>query len=262
MPEQLSHEKRLRVVRLFLNKWQAKDIAREIGCSCSTIYHIKENLLTYGSTYKPQLKAVGRPSKVADSAKEAIKAFLQEHPEAQQKDVRLFLSKECGVEVHQATISRVMKELKTGERYRDPKYTPKKSEPQTVLPPTVQPHLDRGLPIQLPTDRPLCGRPDCTGFKPPSGQTPLSQSSDQLPSTSIPSHRLSPRQAPPGQPSTSQGPSDQLSSARPPPLQPPYYVRQEPQTVESILQQPGHTLEGLAEATERHSAQAQRVSWT
>lgn len=255
MPEQLSHEKRLRVVRLFLNKWQAKDIAKEIGCSCSTIYHIKENLLTYGTTYKPQLKAVGRPTKVADSAKEAIKAFLQEHPEAQQKDVRLFLSKECNVEVHQATISRVMKELKTGEKYRDPKYTPKKTEHQPGPPPAVQPHPDRGPPIQLPTDRPLCGRPDCSGFRPPSGQA----SSGEPPSGELASNHSSPHQFPSGTTPTGQDLPAHPSFAQPPPLQPPYYAHPEPRAVEVMQQQSRHGLEALAEATQQHSELATRA---
>lgn len=198
---------------------------------------------------------MGRPTKVADSAKEAIKAFLQEHPEAQQKDVRLFLSKECGVEVHQATISRVMKELKTGEKYRDPKYTPKKTEHQPGPPPAVQPHPDRGPAIQLPTDRPLCGRPDCTGFKLPSGQTP----SREPPSGEIASGHSSPLQIPSGTTPTAQDIPAQQSFIQPPPFQPPYYAHPEPHTVEPIQQHSRHGLEALAEATEQHSESAARV---
>ncbi|KAI4131964.1 MAG: hypothetical protein LQ338_000948 [Usnochroma carphineum] len=255
MPDHLSHEKRLRVVRLFLNKWQAKDIAREIGCSCSTIYHIKENLLNYGTVYKPQLKTVGRPTKVPESGKEAVKAFVQEHPEAQQKDVRLFLST-LGVEVHQATISRIMKELKTGEKYRDPKRTPRKDEAQAGPPPAGQTITRQPPPIQLPTDRPLCGRPDCKGFKPQSGQTSTGQVSAGQPAPDpAPTHQVSSVPAPPSQATPPQLPSAQL-----PPLQAPYYAHPEPRAAEPVQQQPEHALEVLAEATEHHSEPASRTS--
>ncbi|KAL8963715.1 MAG: hypothetical protein Q9193_000052 [Seirophora villosa] len=279
MPEVLSHEKRLKVVRLFLNKWQAKDIAREIGCSTSTIYHIKENLLTYGTIYRPQLKAAGRPTKVADSAKEAIKAFLNEHPEAQQKDVRLFLAKECNVEVHQATISRVVKELKTGEKYRDPKYIPKRDRIQPGQSPAGPPTPQQPPLFQLPTDRPLCGRPDCSGFKPPTGQI----SSGQSPLSPLASDQVSPHQHPAGQsparqpsfpqhpsplPQAGQAPPAQSSSEQHPPphtpplLQPPYYARSGPHPADAVQQQPEHTLRALAEATEHHSEPAPIASRT
>ncbi|KAL8989630.1 MAG: hypothetical protein Q9177_001522 [Variospora cf. flavescens] len=279
MPEILSHEKRLKVVRLFLDKWQAKDIARDIGCSTSTIYHIKENLLNYGTIYKPQLKAAGRPTKVADSAKEAIQAFLQEHPEAQQKDVRLFLAKECHVEVHQATISRVVKELKTGEKYRDPKYTPKRDRIQPGHagqspggPPTPQ-QVQQPPSFQLPTDRPLCGRPDCSRFNPPPGQVPSGQSppsqsatdqvsSHQHPAGEAPTGQLSFPQHPAPLPQAGQASPAQLSLEQhpspqsPPSPQPPYYARSGPHPADAVQQQPEHTLRALAEATEHHSETA------
>ncbi|KAI4151105.1 MAG: hypothetical protein L6R39_002116 [Caloplaca ligustica] len=251
MREQLSHEKRLRVVRLFLNKWQVKDIARQIGCSCSTVYHIKENLLNHGSVYKPQLKAVGRPTKVPESGKDAIKAFMQEHPEAQQKDVRLFLST-VGVDVHQATISRVMKELRTGEK----NYKLKKDEPRAGPSPAVQPHPDQFRAIQLPTDRPLCGRPDCKGFKPLAGQTSFDPSSSgQVASEPAPSLQSSS-----GQHLPSQSPVEQHQHPQHTPLQPSYYAHHDSGVEEPLQQQPEHALEVLAEATEHHSEAASGVA--
>ncbi|KAI4183458.1 MAG: hypothetical protein L6R41_005374 [Letrouitia leprolyta] len=161
MPQQLSHENRLRVVRLLLDKWPAKDISREVGCNCTTIYHIKDNLLKYGSTYKPQLKPKGRPTKIPESAKDAVEAFLKEHPEAHQKDVRIFLFRECGVEVHQSSVSRLLKgDCQNGKK--------------GIL---ESPRTNKSSANQFLPGRPLCGRPDCTQYNSPPGQVSPSQQS-------------------------------------------------------------------------------------
>lgn len=204
MPQHLSHENRLRVVRLLLNKWRAKDIGKEVGCNTSTVYHIKENLLKYGSTYKPQLNTKGRPTKIPESAKEAIEAFLREHPEAQQKDIRLFLFKEYGVEVHKSSISRLLRgDCQNGKKGILSDRSPQKSKPQAVQP---------------SPDRPLCGQPHCSQY--PSAHSPprqpqfdqhifsqdqpaLPQSTQFLSGQQLPGQRqpsqLPPNHIPPGQ---------------------------------------------------------------
>ncbi|KAL9006935.1 MAG: hypothetical protein Q9188_000311 [Gyalolechia gomerana] len=188
MPQQLSHENRLRVVRLLLNKWRAKDISREVGCNCTTVYHIKDNLLKYGSTYKPQIKPKGRPTKIPESAKDAVEAFLKEHPEAHQKDVRIFLFRECGIEVHQSSVSRLLKgDCQNGKKGM--LESPRTSKPSAN---------------QLSPGRPLCGRLDCTQYHPPSSQSPPGQQpfgqqlSGLQPSEQQSLREQSPRQQPPG----------------------------------------------------------------
>ncbi|KAL8942097.1 MAG: hypothetical protein Q9216_001863 [Gyalolechia sp. 2 TL-2023] len=186
MPQQLSHENRLRIVRLLLNKWPAKDISREVGCNCTTVYHIKDNLLKYGSTYKPQLKPKGRPTKIPESAKDAVEAFLKEHPEAHQKDVRIFLFRECGIEVHQSSVSRLLKgDCQNGKKGM--LESPRASQPSAN---------------QLSPGRPLCGRPDCTQYHSPSSQ-------------SSPDHHPIGQQSSGSEPSGQQSPRDQRTSQQP-----------------------------------------------
>ena len=221
MPQQLSHENRLLVVRLLLNNWRAKDIARQIGCNVSTIYNLKENLLKYGQVSKPQLKTIGRPSKVPEFAREAAEAFLREHPEAQQKDVRLFLSRECNVEVHQSSVSRlVRKDGQNGNKGVMSGASPSKNRPQAA---------------QSSPGRPLCGDPHCSQYasahpspvQPAPNQPPPDlaaagqiQSGQHLPSHFPPTPSLVPN--PHAVPrSTTQHPSPPTTSDQPSPSQHP-----------------------------------------
>ncbi|KAL8935818.1 MAG: hypothetical protein Q9211_004498 [Gyalolechia sp. 1 TL-2023] len=195
MPHQLSHENRLRVVRLLLNKWRAKDISREVGCNCTTVYHIKDNLLKYGSTYKPQIKPKGRPTKIPESAKDAVEAFLKEHPEAHQKDVRIFLFRECGIEVHQSSVSRLLKgDCQNGKK--------------GIL---ESPRTNNSSVNQLSPGRPLCGRLDCTQYHPPPGQSSPSQ---QLFSSQASQPQSSGEHSPGEQPTRQQPPGPQTPGQR------------------------------------------------
>ncbi|KAL8830696.1 MAG: hypothetical protein Q9170_005624 [Blastenia crenularia] len=187
MPQPLSHENRLRIVRLFLNKWRAKDIAREIGCNTSTIYHVKDNLLNYGSVYKPQTRPKGRPTKIPDSAKDAVEAFLKEHPEAQQKDVRLFLSMECGVEVHQSSISRLLKgDCQYGKKGMAPDHSPqKRRKTQLGQPSPGRPFCSQAQGDHFSAEQPISGPPGPAPIQDPPGQHPAAQS----PSVQFPPHQ-------------------------------------------------------------------------
>ncbi|KAL8747137.1 MAG: hypothetical protein Q9190_000960, partial [Brigantiaea leucoxantha] len=76
-----------------------------------TIYRWNQRLRDTGSiTLSPdQRKKAGRRPLISPEAEEAMLRFFEQYPMAEQRDLVLFLNRECGVKVDRSTVSRVLK---------------------------------------------------------------------------------------------------------------------------------------------------------
>jgi len=109
MPGPLPASLRSRILRLLLLHWCPKDIAEEVHCHFDTVYRIQENLFMYGSPFRPQFRPKGAPRKVFKAAENGLIAYLEEQPWAMQKEMVWYIWEEWGINVHQSTISRILK---------------------------------------------------------------------------------------------------------------------------------------------------------
>ncbi len=109
MPGPLPASLRSRILRLLLLHWCPKDIAEEVHCHFDTVYRIQENLFMYGSPFRPQFRPKGAPRKVFKAAENGLIAYLEEQPWVMQKEMVWYIWEEWGINVHQSTISRILK---------------------------------------------------------------------------------------------------------------------------------------------------------
>ncbi len=70
---------------------------------------MQENLFMYGSSFRPQFRPKGAPRKVSPAAEDSLITYLEQQPWAMQKEMIWFLWEEWGLNVHQSTISRILK---------------------------------------------------------------------------------------------------------------------------------------------------------
>ncbi len=100
---------RFRIVRLLLLHWQPPVIVEEVHCCSRTMYSIRENIFMYSSPFKPQFRLKGAPRKVFKAAENGLIAYLEEQPWVMQKEMVWYIWEEWNINVHQFTISRILK---------------------------------------------------------------------------------------------------------------------------------------------------------
>ena len=68
-----------------------------------------ENLYRYGTSSKPYFRASGCPRKVTVAAERGLLAALAERPWLSQNEMLWYFWEEWGVNIHQSTVSRLLK---------------------------------------------------------------------------------------------------------------------------------------------------------
>ncbi len=120
MPGPLPASLRSKILRLLLLHWAPWAIAEEVHCCPATVYNIQENLFMYNSPFRPQFRPKGAPRKVFKAAENGLIAYLEDQPWAMQKEMVWYIWEEWGINVHQSTISRILKRrgwsIKKGQR--------------------------------------------------------------------------------------------------------------------------------------------------
>ena len=120
MPGPLPASLRSKILRLLLLQWAPWAIAEEVHCCPATVYNIQENLFMYNSPFRPQFRPKGAPRKVFKAAENGLIAYLEDQPWAMQKEMVWYIWEEWGINVHQPTISRILKRrgwsIKKGQR--------------------------------------------------------------------------------------------------------------------------------------------------
>lgn len=109
MVEALPASMRSRIIRFLFRHWRPDAIAKEVGCSVTTVYEYQENLFMYGSISAPRRRRLGRPCKITIAAGDSLIEYLERYPWTYQKEMAWFLWEEHGIFVHQSTISRELK---------------------------------------------------------------------------------------------------------------------------------------------------------
>ena len=105
----LSAAIRSRIVRLLLLHWQPVVIVEEVHCCSRTVYSMLENIFMYSSSFKPQFRPKGIFRKVFKAAENGLIAYLEEQPWVMQKEMIWYIWEEWDINVHQFTISRILK---------------------------------------------------------------------------------------------------------------------------------------------------------
>ncbi len=109
MPESLPASLRFRILRLLLLHWCPKAIAEEVHCHFDIVYRIQKNLFMYGSPFRSQFRPKGAPRKVVKAAENGLIVYLEEQSWVMQKEMVWYIWEEWGINVHQFTISRILK---------------------------------------------------------------------------------------------------------------------------------------------------------
>ncbi len=109
MPRSLDSFIRFKIVRLLLLHWRSLAIAEEVHCHFDIVYNIQENLFIYHSPCRPQFRLKRIPRKVFPAAEDSLITYLKQQSWAMQKEMMWFLWKEWDLNVHQFTISRILK---------------------------------------------------------------------------------------------------------------------------------------------------------
>lgn len=108
----VSESQRLEIVRHLLLGWPAAEIAKRVRVSPTTVYKTHQNLVRYGAAVKPRLAKSGRPLKLSQADEDRVFQWMLEEGWKDQDEIVKWLDEQCGVEVSQATISRMLKRRK------------------------------------------------------------------------------------------------------------------------------------------------------
>ncbi len=100
---------RFRIVRLLLLYWQFFVIVEEIYCCSRTMYSIQGNIFMYSSSFKSQFRLKEALRKMFKTAENDLIVYLKEQSWAMQKEIIWYIWKKWDINVHQFTISRILK---------------------------------------------------------------------------------------------------------------------------------------------------------
>jgi len=118
MPEPLSASLRSRILRLLLLHWCFKAIVEEVHCHFDIVYRIQENLFMYDSPFRSQFRLKDASRKIVKIAENGLIAYLEEQSWVMQKEMIWYIWKEWDINVHQFTISRILKRRRWSNKKR------------------------------------------------------------------------------------------------------------------------------------------------
>ncbi len=109
MPGPLPASLRSKILRLLLLHWTSSTIAEEVHCCSVTVYNIQENLFMYHSSFRSQFRLKETPRKMFKAAENDLIVYLEEQSWIMQKEMIWYIWKKWSINVHQSTISRILK---------------------------------------------------------------------------------------------------------------------------------------------------------
>ena len=112
MPAGLDPSRRAKAVRCLLLNWPVDLIAQDIGCHRSTIFRIKQNLLTLGTAMKPRYRTLGQPRKLQTGHLDLLREYALRNPLFTLAELVWFIWEEAGVACSKMTMSRAMRTIK------------------------------------------------------------------------------------------------------------------------------------------------------
>ncbi len=120
MPEPLPASLRSKILRLLLLHWTPSAIAEEVHCCPATVYNVQENLFMYNSPFRSQFRPKDASRKIFKTAENGLIVYLEEQSWVMQKEMIWYIWEEWDINVHQFTISRILKRrgwsIKKGQR--------------------------------------------------------------------------------------------------------------------------------------------------
>ncbi len=109
MPGSLPASLRFKILRLLLLHWTPSAIAEEVHCCPATVYNVQENLFMYNSPFRSQFRLKGASRKIFKIAENDLVAYLEDQSWTMQKEMIWYIWEKWDINVHQFTISRILK---------------------------------------------------------------------------------------------------------------------------------------------------------
>ncbi len=109
MSKSLSASLRFKILRLLLLHWTSSTIAEEIHCCSVTVYNVQENLFMYNSSFRSQFRLKDASWKIFKIAENDLIVYLEDQSWIMQKEMIWYIWKKWDINVHQFTISRILK---------------------------------------------------------------------------------------------------------------------------------------------------------
>ncbi len=109
MSRSLSASLRFKILRFLLLHWVSWAIAEEIHCCSVTVYNIQENLFMYNSSFRFQFQFKDASWKIFKVAENDLIVYLEDQSWVIQKKMIWYIWKKWSINVHQFTISRILK---------------------------------------------------------------------------------------------------------------------------------------------------------
>lgn len=116
MPLPLPDAQKDRIQLHLHNRLDVASIAKTEGVAKASIYRIIHNLSTFGTHTAPPKAKKGRPSAISPAARDRLKAFIEENPEAYQYEIQYDLFDQFGVVVSQSTICKTIYAMKISRK--------------------------------------------------------------------------------------------------------------------------------------------------
>ncbi len=109
MSKSLSASLRFKILRLLLLHWTSSTIAEEIHYCSVTVYNVQENLFMYNSSFRSQFRLKDASWKIFKIAENDLIVYLEDQSWIMQKEMIWYIWKKWDINVHQFTISRILK---------------------------------------------------------------------------------------------------------------------------------------------------------
>ncbi len=109
MSKSLSASLRFRILRFLLLHWCSKDIVEEIHCHFDIVYRIQKNLFMYDSLFRSQFRLKDASWKIFKIAENDLIVYLEDQSWVMQKEMIWYIWEKWSINVHQFTISRILK---------------------------------------------------------------------------------------------------------------------------------------------------------
>jgi len=109
MSRSLPASLRFKILRLVLLHWTPSTIAEEVHCCSVTVYNVQENLFMYNSSFRSQFRSKGASRKIFKIAENDLIVYLEDQSWVMQKEMIWYIWKKWDINVHQFTISRILK---------------------------------------------------------------------------------------------------------------------------------------------------------
>ena len=116
MPPPLPDAQKDRIQLHLHNRLDVASIAKIEGVAKASIYRIIDNLFNFGTHTAPPKAKRGRPSALSPAARDRLKAFVEDNPEAYIYEMQYDLFDRFGLVVSQSTVSNTIYAMKISRK--------------------------------------------------------------------------------------------------------------------------------------------------